>query len=248
MPTSPLKIANHTSYFKSAARELVEAIRDVGVAQTCGLTIEDDGITLCSEIDGQQTCFRHSFQDAALVRRATQKNQALLKACSNKKNTILRVLDLTAGWGRDSFILASQGKQVTMIENHPLVFQCVHYLLHIARAQESTSVFDRLQLHQDHALYHVHQMQPDACDCIYLDPMFPAHKSKAKPGKELQLLQLLTDNTDIEEVFSAALAQPVSRVVVKRPLHAPWLGQRQPDLDYREKTIRFDVYLNNQNS
>ncbi len=99
-------------------------------------------------------------------------------------------------------------------------------------------------MRQQNSRRYLQQTDNNRFDCIYLDPMFPVHKSRAKPGKELQLLQLLTENTEIEETFAAALDQPVSRVVVKRPLHAPCIADRQPDIRYSEKTIRFDVYLN----
>ncbi|MCP4232737.1 MAG: class I SAM-dependent methyltransferase, partial [Aestuariibacter sp.] len=80
-------------------------------------------------------------------------------------------------------------------------------------------------------------------DCIYLDPMFPAHKSTAKPGKDMQLLQKLTHNLDIEACFELALTKAGNRVVVKRPLKSKPFTDRRVDMSYREKTIRFDVYL-----
>lgn len=84
---------------------------------------------------------------------------------------------------------------------------------------------------------------PVDLDCIYLDPMFPSHKSSAKPAKEMQILQRLTDNRGIESVFELALAKAQKRVVVKRPAKAGNLAGIKPDIVYREKTIRFDVYL-----
>ena len=82
-----------------------------------------------------------------------------------------------------------------------------------------------------------------AFDCVYLDPMFPAHKSGARPAKEMQILQALTRNRDIETCFELALSRARRRVVVKRPAKAPPLTEAKPDIVYREKSIRFDVYL-----
>jgi hypothetical protein len=74
--------------------------------------------------------------------------------------------------------------------------------------------------------------------------MFPAHKSSAKPAKEMQILQALTENRNIEACFELALARARKRVVVKRAAKAaPLLEQHKPDLVHRAKTIRFDVYL-----
>ena len=89
--------------------------------------------------------------------------------------------------------------------------------------------------------------QGQSADCLYLDPMFPDHKSGAKPGKELQILQQLTENRNMDALFHQALQSSGQRVVVKRPLHAAPLENLKPDLQYREKTIRFDVYLQHKN-
>jgi hypothetical protein len=59
----------------------------------------------------------------------------------------------------------------------------------------------------------------------------------------MQLLQQMTSNVDIELAFNLALSQAKNRVVMKRPLKSQPFSDRQPDLVYREKTIRFDVYL-----
>jgi 16S rRNA (guanine1516-N2)-methyltransferase len=100
-------------------------------------------------------------------------------------------------------------------------------------AIENTSALDYLL---DHA-------EAEGYDCIYLDPMFPAHKSGAKPTKEMQILQALTGNIDIETCFETALQKARKRVVVKRPAKAPNISASKPDLVYREKTVRFDIYL-----
>ncbi len=73
--------------------------------------------------------------------------------------------------------------------------------------------------------------------------MFPEHKSNAKSAKGLQILQKLTLNQDIETCFELALKKAGKRVVVKRPAKSQPISDLSPDLVYREKTIRFDVYL-----
>jgi hypothetical protein len=59
----------------------------------------------------------------------------------------------------------------------------------------------------------------------------------------MQILQTLTGNTDIESCFELSLQKARRRVVVKRPLKAPAFGESRPDMVYREKSIRLDVYL-----
>ncbi len=190
--------------------------------------------------------FQHSFVVGELVRRAKQANQGILKACSNRKNTISTVLDLTGGWGQDSFILATHGKAVTFVEKNDTVFEVVeHSLRKLGETQPDHQLLRHLFIVHSNALDFLERPDIPIFDCIYLDPMFPAHKSGAKPSKSLQLLQQLTDNEDIDSVFSLALQQAGNRVVVKRPLKASLLTAREPELCVREKTIRFDVYLTN---
>ncbi len=218
----PLTLANHCAWHKQAARRLVESIRDLSVEGEWRLEIEDRGLVFETRLQGQKTRFEHSFLDPRLRQRAMQKNQGLLRACN-------------------SFLLAAAGHEVTMLEQQPLIAHCVEFLLHIARSEDPVSPCHRMRLVHGNALDYLREGQ--TADACYLDPMFPTHKSGAKPGKELQILQRLTENRDMEPLFEAALEEARQRVVVKRPLHAPPLMERKPSLQYREKTIRFDIYL-----
>ena len=207
------------------------------------LEVDDSGVGV--RLLQPALSFHHSFITGPLARRARQSNQALLKACNNKARNIDRVLDLTAGWGADSLILANRGQQVTMLEQNSLVFAILACSLEVlAQDPAGADLARRMRLENDEAgkflrgLGAVHEF-----DCIYLDPMFPAHKSSAKPAKEMQILQILTDNREIESVFDLALQTARRRVVVKRPAKAASLTEVKPDIVYREKTIRFDVYL-----
>jgi hypothetical protein len=238
-----LKIANQAHYYKSYARELVENLKVIQLDQEYQIQIDDCAITLCSRLNNQKACYTHSFLNPGLIKRASQKNQGLLKACSNKKNNIRNITDLTAGWGKDSYLLAHQGRNVQMLEHNPLIFHCLNYLLKSAREESNFPEFQQMSLLLGDSSSYLQQEDINQVDCFYLDPMFPAHKSSAKPGKDLQLLQCITQNQSIEQTFQLALKKGVQRVVVKRPLHAPFLDELKPDISYREKTIRFDVYL-----
>lgn len=238
-----LKIANQTHYYKQEACELVKRVQNYAAHQDFLLQIEDNEISLSSEINQQKTRFAYSFLDPKLHKRADQKNQLLLKACNNKKREIHSVVDLTAGWGRDSFILATHGQQVRMVEQNTLIYSCLDYLLKTAQQEEDNAVYQRLSISHQNSLDFLKTQDPGVIDCFYIDPMFPSHKSTARPSKELQILQLLTENQDILELFEQALNCARCRVVVKRPLHAPTLTEIKPDIVYKEKTIRFDVYL-----
>jgi len=238
-----LKIANHCHYHKKLAHEFIQFITEIQLNDELLIRIEDENISLCHAFQKQQSCFTHSFTEPKLHKRAVQKNQLLLRACNNKKKEIKTVIDLTAGWGRDSFILATHGQKITMIEQNPLIFSCLNYLIKVAQHDNIEEVYKRLQVINQNSTEYLSSKVQGFADCLYLDPMFPAHKSSALPSKDLQILQLLTNNLNIDELFELALEKAGFRVVVKRPIHADTLSDRKPDIVYKEKTIRFDVYL-----
>ncbi|MCK5661894.1 MAG: class I SAM-dependent methyltransferase, partial [Thiotrichaceae bacterium] len=142
--------------------------------------------------------------------------------------------------------LATHGQHITMIEQNSLIFMCLNFLLNIVKHDHpDEKVYQQLKLINENSVEFLSSKDTGFADCLYLDPMFPAHKSSARPGKELQILQLLTSNLNIEALFELALQKAKYRVVVKRPIHATTLSDRKPDIIYKEKTIRFDVYLTN---
>jgi 16S rRNA (guanine1516-N2)-methyltransferase len=201
----------------------------------------DQGVEI--ELAGMR--FRHSFVSGPIVERAHQSAQLLLRACNSKQRNIHRILDLTAGWGVDGFILACHGRQVTLVEHSPLIHAIVDQSLAQLRGTAGkASIARRLALvESDAATYLRGPGAAGSFDCIYLDPMFDAHKSGAKPAKEMQILQALTVNSNIEECLELALARAGKRVVVKRSAKAPTLGDLKPDLVQRAKSVRFDIYL-----
>lgn len=189
--------------------------------------------------------FHHSFISGPLPMRATQPGQAIIRACSNKQRSINRLLDLTAGWGADGLTLASHGKRITMLEQNELVYAILAYSLdRLAASASGAAIAQRMNVENCNALNFLNELDDNHdYDCIYLDPMFPVHKSGAKPAKEMQILQALTANIEAESCFEQALGKARKRVVIKRPAKAASYNDVKPDLVYREKSIRFDVYL-----
>ena len=189
--------------------------------------------------------FNHSFTNPGrFFGRTVDSNQALLKACSNRRHSIQSVLDLTGGWGIDSFILAQHGKQVTVIEQNPVIYSVLSASLGTARQYSHTqAAAQRITLKQDNSYNYLKTLGNADYDCIYLDPMFPEHRSTAKPGKAMQLLQNLTENLDIAVCFDLAPQKAGKRVVGKRPARATTISSTKPDLSHYSKTIRFDIYL-----
>ena len=210
-------------------------------------TVVNDGVIIDWHGASGHLQFKHCYSESQLLKRIQQPGQALVKACNNKQRSIKSLLDLTAGWGIDSFILACHGLRVTMLEQNELIYNIGCHSLKCARSikQVSAAANRIVSIHTTSIDFLLAQKQPGNFDCIYLDPMFPDHKSTAKPAKEMQILQQLTQNQDIDECFKLALMNAGKRVVVKRPAKSGSISDLTPDLFYKTKTIRFDVYLTN---
>ena len=163
-----------------------------------------------------------------------------------------RVLDLTAGLGRDGFVLASLGAQVTMVERHPIVFALLTDGL--SRARESAEyeadgellgILDRIHaVHSESSEFLQNLTADQSPDVIYLDPMFPPSDKSGKVKKEMQLFHQLVGKAaeDSDRLLSLSLQQANYRVVVKRPAHAPFLNGREPGYSLKGKSTRFDIY------
>lgn len=219
------------------------SLRRLAQASSPEVRIQTDALGVAIELVDMQLRFHHSFISGAIARRARQAGQLLLKACNNRQRNIHTVLDLTAGWGVDGYILARHGKDVTLLEQNELVQAIVAFSLQrLTTDPQEGELAQRLKIINAGALGYLNGLGEQRYDCIYLDPMFAAHKSGAKPAKEMQILQALTDNTAIESCFELALGYARRRVVVKRAAKAPPLTSLEPDMVHRAKSIRFDVY------
>jgi 16S rRNA (guanine1516-N2)-methyltransferase len=91
------------------------------------------------------------------------------------------------------------------------------------------------------------QQAVEGFDVIYIDPMFPERGKTAAVKKDLATVQALHSNSssvnDPEDLLGWAMAQPVERVVIKRPVKAPILGTVKPSHSITGKTVRFDVMV-----
>ncbi len=157
------------------------------------------------------------------------------------------VLDATAGLGRDAFRLAMLGCRVTAVERSPIVGALLRDGLRRAQAVPELDeiIAERLLLHVGDARWHLSSLAEDARpDVVYLDPMFPTvNGASALVKKEMRSFRLLVgDDDDAGELFNEARRVARRRVVVKRMPHTPLLGG-EPDITFKGKIARYDVYL-----
>lgn len=202
------------------------------------------------------------FVTGALFHRrrfGADRNIGLGKAVGADRRRDMVVLDATAGLGRDAFVLAVLGNQVTMVEREPALVALLQDGISRARksAQESKDdgligVLDRLTLISDDTVSML-QNHDGRFDVIYLDPMFPERKKSASVKKEMQLLQRLHGDSaglanEMErqsKLLDISLQYARYRVVVKRPKAAPNLGfsdSPQPTFSIAGKSSRYDIY------
>ncbi|MAR91111.1 MAG: hypothetical protein CML06_09570 [Pseudomonadales bacterium] len=178
-------------------------------------------------------------------RMARAHHEMLVKAVTGRARDPLRVVDATAGLGRDTMLLGAAGFQVTAIERHPLVAGLLSDGLERARLQaESAPVAERVELVVGRAQALLETWPPASRpDVVYLDPMFPARSKAALVKKEMRLFgQLLGEDMDSASLLPPALAAATRKVVVKRPRKAPPLGGQEPGYRIEGKSSRFDVY------
>lgn len=178
------------------------------------------------------------------AKQATLKNELLARAIGIKPVEAPNIIDATAGLGRDSFILAKLGYEVTLLERSPELYQLLSQALDQAR-QELPDIIGRMHLIEADAILWLPKLAaPEKPDVIYLDPMFPERKKSASVKKEMVFMQeLLGKCDDHAELFEVAMQAATKRVVVKRPRLAPNIVEKEPNFCYRGKSSRFDVYL-----
>lgn len=175
--------------------------------------------------------------------------QALARAVGIKSGIRPTIIDATAGLGKDSFLLASLGCQVTMIERSPLLAALLDDALERAAisAELAPGLISRLRLlHGDAAqIFHNNkQYSPHSPDTVYLDPMYPHSRKSALNKQEMRIIRnLVGDDDDADELLQAALRSAGKRVVVKRPKGAPLLGEQSPTHVITMKNSRYDVYM-----
>ncbi|MCC7192506.1 MAG: class I SAM-dependent methyltransferase [Phycisphaeraceae bacterium] len=191
-------------------------------------------------------------------------SQPIAKAVGLKKRSDLplTVIDTTAGWGEDAWLLASLGCSVLTCERNKIMATLLRDGLFRAGA-EHPDVLSRLHLVQTDARHMLRRiarggadpetpgsdlppamqdfLQPDV---VFLDPMFPDSATRKtaerKPMKVAR--RLVGDDLDAGELFDWAILVARKRVVVKRPLKAGPLRDK-PTTSHKGKSLRYDIYV-----
>lgn len=215
------------------------------------LILTPDYLGLRSQHDEKAALFYINFKDESLLYRlkhAGKKSEMLLRALGASAKDNPSIIDATAGLGRDAFLLAHAGFNVTLLERSPVLYALLNDAL--TRAQQDpilAPIVKRMQLIHVDACHYLPNLNTQP-DIIYLDPMFPERKKSALVKKEMVLLHDLLGNAQDETtLLKSALACAKKRIVVKRPRLAPPLDGKTPSYSLTGKSSRFDIYLTSLN-
>lgn len=216
-------------------------------AEAGSLLLDDKGqLSLLAHTDsGAVKVSPNWLAEQQRVVKAGKKSELLLKAA--KPQAGMHIIDATAGFGHDSLILASSGASVTLIEAEPVMYVLLqHELAQMAQQPNWQKLVSRLSLQFGDAAQ-VLPTLPKA-DRVYLDPMFPQDSYKAAVGKTMQALHLIAKPPTLEQevtLLTRAKQQllPDGKVIVKRPLRAPYLALMTPDDSVSNDLVRFDSYF-----
>ncbi len=219
------------------------------------LVLNPQGLALCFTGRKQPGAVRVDFVGGAANHRRHYgggKGQMIARAVGIKGRFRPQIVDVTAGLGQDSFVLASLGCRVSLVERSPIVYQLLDDGLRRAAAggdEDLQQILSRMRCYQQQGQVYLGTLAQKA-EVIYLDPMFPSRDKNTKAKKSMQAFQrLIGGDEDAGALLGVALQQARYRVVVKRPRKAPELAAQFPGTDLPSatyslvgKSSRYDIY------
>ena len=174
------------------------------------------------------------------------RGQNLAKAVGMKSNKNRNIIDATAGLGYDSFILASLGAKVTLIERS----QKMHEILQngidegILFGGEIEKIINRMELLFGDSKDILPKLTPEV---IMIDTMYKERKKTALVKNNMRLVrEIVGPDTDSIELLEVALNCAKNRVVHKQPRYAePIKDIKKCSHQIIGKTIRYDIFMTN---
>jgi len=180
------------------------------------------------------------FQQSRYAVKNNLKKELLAKAVGIKKNIFPSICDITAGFGQDAYLLYMLGCEVKLVERSEIIAKLLQDGLFRANCDMELFIGEAKDYLNDLLKT---KIQPDV---IYFDPIFPDKNASALSQKSARILRAIAGkDEDSAEVFELALKAAKKRVVVKRGLYSNFISAKydKPDIIYKGKCIRFDVYL-----
>jgi len=174
------------------------------------------------------------------------RGQDLAKAMGLRAGKTPIIVDATAGLGRDSFLLASLGAQVILIERSEKMHALLVEGMNCAKNEggEFREIIGRMTLMKGDAKDLIPELPGEA---ILIDPMHPPRQKSALVKRELrQVREIVGTDDDAADLVRIALAHAYNRVVLKWPAKAdPIDGLKACTHQILGKTTRYDVFMVN---
>jgi 16S rRNA (guanine1516-N2)-methyltransferase len=172
------------------------------------------------------------------------RGQDLAKAMGLKAGKTPMIVDATAGLGRDSFLLASLGAQVILIERSERMHELLVQGMNRAARQggQFREIIGRMTLLKGDAKDLIPELFSEA---ILIDPMHPERKNSALVRQDLrQVREIVGSDDDAADLVRLAIKHARKRVVLKWPAKAdPIEGVPTCTHQIRGKTTRYDVFM-----
>ncbi|WP_447651687.1 class I SAM-dependent methyltransferase [Pseudomonas abietaniphila] len=211
------------------------------------LQVSDEGLQLQQLGDDVPGPVRVDFVEGKAAHRRLfggGSGQMIAKAVGIQPGVRPRVLDATAGLGKDAFVLASLGCEMSLIERQPIIAALLEDgLARGAQDLDVGGIIGQMRLLTGNSIELLRNWEGEPPQVIYLDPMFPHREKTALVKKEMRLFRpLVGDDMDAPALLEAALALATHRVVVKRPRKAPCIEGAKPNYALDGKSSRYDIY------
>lgn len=162
--------------------------------------------------------------------------ELVIKAVLGKKKQPTTIMDCTAGFGKDSYLMSLTGSKIMAYESNPLMFALLKDGL--KRTEVNNIVLCNTDALRD--------LKSTDCEVIYIDPMYPLTKKSAKNNKHMSFLQVFVGHQGdmVEELFTQAQLSKAKKIVIKRPVKAGFVLGKKPTSQIIGKSARFDIYAN----
>ena len=174
------------------------------------------------------------------------RGQNLAKAVGMKSNKNRNIIDATAGLGYDSFILASLGAKVTLIERSQKMYELLQNGIDEGKSfgGEIEKIINRMELLFGDSKDILPKLTPEV---IMIDTMYKDRKKTALVKNNMRLVrEIVGPDSDYIELLKVALNCAKNRVVLKQPRYAEPIKEiRKCSHQILGKTIRYDIFMTN---
>ena len=225
----------HNQELSDFLDKILDNYYDKVITENLSINFNKDRIELINASYKEAVSISIDFLDEAINNkiksRLSGKKDIFSKLFPIKNSTLL---DCTAGYGRDSYVLRSMGFNITMIENSPIM----SLLLNDALKKLKLSNFKMYHGNSYDYLNHSEKYY----DYIYIDFMFDKLKKNSLSSKNDETLKLISfQENNKNNLIRLAIKKANNRVVVKEPKYS-LSNILKPEYTIKTKLLNFNIY------